>query len=116
GAPPARVPAVRPVGQLATLAEGAARHGVLAGDGTRAEREDGDLPPAALTREPLPAVHRNPVEVAPERLGDDLRHPEGGAARGVLLEAVMSLCDLDVVLVRSEERRVGKGWGCGCEP
>src|SRR5438132_127668 len=56
GAARERVAAVRPVGQLQTLAQRAERHGVLADHVARAERADGDLASGALARQALPAA------------------------------------------------------------
>ena len=44
-------------------------------------------------------MHRGLLQIAAQRLRDDLRHVLRGAARRVLLEPVMHLGDLDVVLV-----------------
>src|SRR5207245_1896755 len=85
--------------ELEPLAERAEAHGVLTDDVSRAQREDADLLRRALARKTLPPVDRRLTELAAERLGDDLRHPRCGAARRVLLEAMVDLGDLDVVVI-----------------
>src|SRR5205823_14018098 len=111
GAARVRVAAVGAVGELEPLAQRPEGDRVLADHVARAEREDADLLPCALAREALPAVDGDRAEVAAEGLRDDFRHPERGAARRVLLEAMVDLGDLDVVVVaerlrhRAEERR-----------
>src|SRR5262245_54691531 len=97
---------MRTVYELEPLAQGAEGHRVLADDVPGAQREDADLGPRALARQSLSAVDGDLIEISPERGGDDLRHPQRGAARRVLLEAVVRLGDLDVVVVAE---RLGHG-------
>ncbi len=81
---------------------------MLPDDVPGAEREDSDLALRALARQSLPAVDGHLVQLAPERGGHDLRHAERGAARRILLEAVVGLGDLDVVLVAERLRHGGE--------
>jgi len=86
------------VGQLHALAEGGEHDGVVSDDVAAAEGVDADLGLGAFAGDALAAVAEGlGAELA--LLKDDLEQAGGGAAGGVLLEAVVHLHDLGVVVV-----------------
>ena len=96
------------MGELEPLSQRTEGYGVLSDHVTRAQREDSDLLSRALARQAVPAVHGGLGEIAPEGLGDHLRHPQRRPARRVLLVAVMGFADLHVVVVAEQPGDVGQ--------
>ena len=83
------------VRQLEALAHQAEDDRVLAGVVAGAEGVQADLAPRALADQAVAAVDE-PIRARADRLADDLGQPQRGAARGVLLEVMVPLDDLDV--------------------
>ncbi len=85
------------VGDFDALARAREQHRMVAHDVAAAHRGEADGGRIALAGQAFAAVHGAVLELAAQRLGDDLAHLERRAGGGIHLVAVVRLDDLDVV-------------------